>query len=297
MPSIRLEIAAAPSGVDPAGLLVPIPPDTLHQQLASFEHSAEPTAIRCQACDSEQGALFVPASAAPHATFEFYFKKADGGWPARHFEPAVNQYVAAAPELVEGIRQLTIGASGEREKLTRIIALTASLFEYDHPPVKFYEGKDAIPLLTQLTKGSCVDINTFLMSALYSIGIPAAYYSGCFFEDGKPPTAHQSHCWVSTYTDGEQQDWDIAHHIMVGRREVKPSLNPKPGTRLAMSCGRGLKFRLGERDVWLPHLGYPFWVLANGGQARAQALATLIEEGAADDLGRRIPGERHEIRV
>ena len=297
MPSIRLEMAAAPAAVNLAGLLVPIPPDTLHQRLVSFEHSVGASAIPCQASDSEQRALFVPASVGAHARFDVHFEELGGVSPAQHFAPAINRYVVAAPELIEAIRQLVDGASSDREKLMRIIVFTASLFEYDHPPVKYYDGKDAIPLLREMTKGSCVDINTFLMSSLYSIGIPAAYYAGCYFEDGKSPVVDRSHCWVSTFTDGEQQDWDIAHHITAGTREVKPGLNPKPGTRFAMSCGRGLKFRLGARDVWVPHLGYPLWVRADGRHDRAQALATLIKEGKSDDLGKRIPREGQELRV
>jgi Transglutaminase-like superfamily len=294
---IQIEIGGAPANLDAAGLLVPIPPDTLHQRLVSFQHSPEVSPIHCQAYDSEQATLFVPGSQGATATFEFRFAKSRGVRPAAHFLPAINPYVVASPELAEGIARLTEGASGQGEKLTRIVAYTASLFEYDHPAVKFYQGKAAIPLLRQLTKGSCLDINTFLMSSLYVAGIPAAYYAGYFFAAGKPPTADHFHCWVSTFTDGEQQDWDVAQQIMAGSRDVKPSLNPKPGVRFAMSCGRGLKFPLGERDVWISHLGYPVWLRRDGEQDKAKALATLINEGVRDDLGERIPRDSEEIRV
>src|SRR5262249_46448619 len=115
MPSIRLEMAAAPSGVNLAGLLVSIPPDTLHQRVTSFEHSVGASAIPCQASDSEQRALFVPASAGAHATFDVHFEDLGGVSPAQHFVPAVNRYVVAAPELIEAIEQLVDGASGDRE--------------------------------------------------------------------------------------------------------------------------------------------------------------------------------------
>ena len=297
MDLIYIEVDDPPEGLDPLGLLVPIPPDMLHQRLISFSHSDRLSPARSQADDSEQQALFVSGREGAKAHFEFRFGKPHGKRPAEHFRPAVNRYVVASPELVEGIAQLTEGASGNRDKLLRIVAFAASLFDYDHPPVKFYEGKDAIPLLRELTKGSCLDINTFLMSSLYVAGIPAAYYSGYFFATGKPPTQDHFHCWVSTFTDGEQQDWDIAHHIMAGTREVHPGLNPKPGIRFAMSCGRGLKFRLADRDVWISHLGFPVWVRRDGGHDKAKAVATLIKSGEFHDLDKRVPREGTEVRI
>jgi transglutaminase-like putative cysteine protease len=294
---IRIQIAGAPSAYDPAGLLVPIPPDTVHQQLVSFAHSDRLAPVRAQAYDREQTALFVPGTAGAHASFEFTFAPSDGARRPAHFAPAINRYVAASPELAAAIAELIEGASGEGEKLRRIIDFTASLFDYDHPPVKFYEGKDAIPLLREMTKGSCLDINTFLMSSLYVAGIPAAYYSGYFFAAEKPPTSNHFHCWVSTFTEGEQQDWDIAHHISAGTRSIKPGLNPKPGVRLAMSCGRGLKFPLGAQDVWVSHLGSPVWVRRDGRHYEAEALATLTNAGGSHDLGPRIPRQSREIRV
>jgi hypothetical protein len=294
---IQVAVPEVPSGLNPLGLLVPIPPDTLHQSLESLVCPDHLSPHRCCAEDSTQTALFLAGRSGANVTFEFRFGPSRGEPPPSHFLPAVNRYIQPSSELIEGLNQLTEGASGEREKLTRIIAFTASLFDYDHPPVKFYEGKDAIPLLRDITKGSCLDINTFLMSSLYVAGIPAAYYAGYFFEAGKSPVSRRFHCWVATLTDGEQQDWDVAHHITAGTRDVNPGLNPKAGIRFAMSRGRGLNFRLAGHDLWISHLGDPVWIEQDGGHERVEAVATLREAGDPYDPGKRIPVSGAEIRV
>jgi hypothetical protein len=166
-----------------------------------------------------------------------------------------------------------------------LVEFTTSLFDYDHPKHKFYEGRDEIPLLTCLTKGSCQDINTFQISSLYAADVPAAYYSGYFFEAGKRPAANWFHCWISTLIDGRQQDWDIAHHMKQGLRAIEPALNPVPGRRVAMSHGRGLRFGMANGfEAVIPQLGQPVWVYEDGEAVPAGATATLLEEGDDDNV-------------
>jgi Transglutaminase-like superfamily len=273
---IHVDVPAVRPGLDPLGLLIPVPPATLHQCLESIKYTDGLSSTRLNALNAGQEALFVPGSNAANRRFAFRFGPGAGVSPAEHFTPIVSRYSRPSAELTEGVNQLTAGSASEREKLQRIVNFAASLFDYDHPAVKFYDGKDEIPLLKQLTKGSCIDINTFLMTSLQVAGIPAAYYAGYFFEAGQPPTAVNMHCWVSTFTEGEQQDWDIAHQITSGARDIVSSLNPKPGIRFAMSCGRGLMFPINERPMFVAHLGFPTWLRSDGGSERAEAVATLV---------------------
>jgi transglutaminase-like putative cysteine protease len=275
MRSIQIEIPDTPTRPAPLGLLVPIPPTTAHQRLDMTRTPGGPPPARCRALDSMQTAFFLPETEGAGRRFEFHLAAGDGVSPREHFHPVYNRYTRASPELREAIADLTKDAAGARDALRRIVDFTTSLFDYDHPDVRFYDGKDDVPLLLQLTKGSCTDINTFLISSLHAAGLPATYYAGHFFEAGKPRTTTGFHCWVSTAVDGELLDWDIAQHLKSGARTVLPGLNPISGERVAMSCGRGLRFAVAGREVMIAHLAYPVWIFSDGSYDPSRATATL----------------------
>jgi transglutaminase-like putative cysteine protease len=280
MYSLQIEIPAASPRPDPAGLLIPIPPDTAYQRLTSVKRSETHAWTSVRSLEGDQAAFFFPGTEGANASVVYEFSAGDGKDPAHHFDLADNRFTRASPELKQTAIELTNGASNQREALRRLVDFTASLFEYDHPPVKFYDGMDDIPMLSCSTKGSCTDIHTFLISSLRSIGVPCTYYSGYFFPASSPPTATGFHCWVTTLADGVHEDWDFAKYLKTGRRDVLPALNPvTPGVRLAMGCGRGLRFAVAGQEAMLPHLAYPWWIFSDGSCVPANAQATLSGPG------------------
>ena len=280
MYSIQIEIPAAPPRPDPAGLLIPIPPDTAYQRLASLKRSESHAWTSVRSLDGDQSAFFFPGTEGVNSSVVYEFSAGDGKDPVRHFDLADNRFTRASPELKQTVIELTSSASNQRDALRRLVDFTASLFEYDHPPVKFYDGMDDIPMLSCSTKGSCTDIHSFLISSLRVIGVPCTYYAGYFFPASSAPTATGFHCWVTTLADGVHEDWDFAKYLKVGRRDVLPALNPvTPGVRLAMGCGRGLRFAVAGHEAVLPHFAYPFWVFSDGSCVPAEALATLSGPG------------------
>jgi len=276
---LTVDIPAPPPGEVPVGLLIGRPPETVHQSLEAAVPPAIASLQTIRAANAEQIAYFVPGTDAAGARFTFRIRLRPGAVAAAHFAVMDNQYTRPSAELRAAVRERIAGGAGPQDALARLVDFTASLFDYDHPKQKFYEGKDEIPLLTQLTKGSCQDINTFLISSLYAAEIPATYYSGYFFEAGKPQVSAWFHCWIATLIEGQQQDWDIAHHMKHGIARIEAGLNPVAGERLALSYGRGLRFPLPGGDVVIPQLGQPVWVYASGESAPAGAMASLSEEG------------------
>lgn len=137
-------------------------------------------------------------------------------------------------------------AAGDHLGLARAVAIanaTAERFTYGHPEARFNDGLDEIPALgCGLTEGSCVDINTYFIASLRAAGIEAGYVTGFFFPAEKRDHCEDGHCWVVTRIDGETHEWDIAHHLKLGTREIAPGLNPKQGFRAACFHSMGLDF-------------------------------------------------------
>lgn len=112
-------------------------------------------------------------------------------------------------------------------------------------------------------EGSCVDINTYFIASLRAAGFDAGYVGGCFFPAEKGGRCDDMHCWVVTRDQGEVLEWDIAHHLKLGRRDIVPGLNPKPGYRVALSHSMGLTvpdlgvacLKLLTEPVWVDELG------------------------------------------
>ncbi|MFQ6548060.1 hypothetical protein AADZ90_008875 [Aestuariibius sp. 2305UL40-4] len=55
-----------------------------------------------------------------------------------------------------------------------------------------------------------------------------------------------------TRQDGEVLEWDIAHHLKMGTRDIAAGLNPKPGRRAPVAHSMGLTIpAAGLRDIKL----------------------------------------------
>lgn len=168
------------------------------------------------------------------------------------FQSHDSRWSRAAQLLVDEVAEVAPEATGA-ELAEAIACHTAERFTYDHPQEKFTDGLDHVPALgCALTPGSCSDINTYFIAALRSRGIEAGYIVGYFFPEEKGDHCEDMHCWVVTRHGEASLEWDIAHFLKLGTREIKPGLNPKPGFRLATGFGMGLTLpELGIEDVKL----------------------------------------------
>jgi transglutaminase-like putative cysteine protease len=194
----------------------------------------------------------VAEQAGAETVFRYAFGRQPLSYPNQMFRPTNSRYVRAADELVEETRDLAGGATG-LEAARRIACEVAERFTYGHPETRFNDGLDHVPALgCGLTEGSCVDINTYFIAALRANGIEAGYVTGYFFPAEKGDWCEDMHCWVVTRIGRETQEWDIAHHLKLGTRDIRPARNPKPGFRQAMAHSMGLSFPdLGIQDLKL----------------------------------------------
>lgn len=173
----------------------------------------------------------------------WHFDEAQGAdYPEGMFRPRGTRFTRFADALLDEVAAIAPGAP-EAERARAIACHTAERFTYGHPETRFNDGLDAIPALgCGLTEGSCVDINTYFIAALRAAGIAAGYVTGFFFPAEKRDWCSDGHCWVVTRIGGQTQEWDIAHHLKMGRRDIAPGLNPKPGFRAAVFHSMGLEF-------------------------------------------------------
>lgn len=252
--------ARAPKGAD--GLLIPLPPNTLHQTLRDVRYPAGWTVQRLAAAGSTQAALYMNNVDAFDAPIEMLVDVPGEAVNLLHFRNSANRFTESTADVDELFRELALEGKDNVQRLQHIAACLERRFSYHSD----YDGTDEpMSLSCDALTGNCLDINTAFMKLLARAGIPCAYYIGYFFEAGHPLEVDDWHCWVSTLgVTGRQQDWDIAHHLKRQLGPVSPALNPIPGLRFAMSSGRSLEFILPAGVIEVSHLGLPRWVMRDG---------------------------------
>ncbi len=165
-----------------------------------------------------------------------------GPYPDEMFEMRDTRFTRFADDLAAEAREVGGNLVG-LARAKAIACATASRFTYGHPEARFNDGFDLVPALDcGLVEGSCVDINTYLIAALRASGLEAGYVTVFYFPAEKGGHCSDGHCWVVTRIDGQTQEWDIAHHLKMGTRDIQPGLNPKPGQRVACFHSMGLDF-------------------------------------------------------
>jgi hypothetical protein len=201
-------------------------------------------------------------------------------YPEAMFAPRDTAFTRSADALVAEALD-DAGSLAGLARARAIACATAERFTYGHPEARFNDGFDYVPALgCGLTEGSCVDINTYFIAALRAVGIEAGYATGFFFPKEKGGHCEDGHCWVVTRIDGNTQEWDIAHHLKMGTRDIHPGLNPKPGVRAATFHSMGLEFpELGLGSV--KALIEPFALTHEGFQHFTSPDIRLIATGAA----------------
>lgn len=199
---------------------------------------------------SEPSVAYVWRSAGP--------TEADADWL---WSPPDHPLSRASPELADQMRGLTAGLAPD-EAETAVVRHVASVFRYGHGEGRFTDGADAVPALScGLTRGSCVDIHTYAVAALRSVGVKAAYVAGVFWPEGAD-TAADMHCWIVTQVD-RGRAWDVSHDLMAARAP-RPGFDARPGRRLPFSVGRGQRFAWRGRSVEISHFALPHRLTDDG---------------------------------
>jgi len=279
LPIITIKILDAPAArpAQALGLLVPKAISTAHQSFVNLEITGADQRQAVSETSSNQGAMLVTdLSDEPVLTYTFtQTGLADDPGDYAQFD---NRYTRASPHLCDTIVELMDNDQGVTAQ--RIVSHTASLFDYGHPDEKFNDGHDDVPVIAcGVAKGSCVDINTYLVSAFNAAGIPAVYFAGYFFPEERGGITNDMHCWVATWINGAWQEWDIAHHkkLGIGADDIQAGYNPKPGRRFAITYGRGLTYDLDTTQMVVSHLSEPKWVFADGATQTARIEARLTD--------------------
>ncbi|WP_421853421.1 transglutaminase domain-containing protein [Oricola sp.] len=254
-----VSVTVQPNGRDGQRLLAPVGIPTPYQTPSSFAVSHGRYELAGESGSGQMAAVIQPEPGAP-VTLTYRFADHAGHYPEELFRPRTSRFTRAADALVHDARRIADGAANGHAAIAAIVNDVAEKFSYGHPDVRFNDGLEEIPHLgCGLTEGSCVDINTYLIAALRAAGFEAGYVYGYFFPAEKGGTCNDGHCWVVTRHQGAVLEWDIAHHLKLGTREVCCGLNPKPGNRVAVAHSMGLEFAaLGITGMKL--LGEPIWI-------------------------------------
>ncbi len=280
MPIITVEVDTSEAGSRP--LIAPIGMPSPHHTLLHMATDDVPMHFTQEAQTGQSVIVVPPVGLGARSSTTFRYQLSDCGttYPEAMFLPRDSRFTRAADALIDNAHQVVAGERTIRGKVDALVAHTAKAFTYGHPDARYYEGCDEVPMLgCGVTQGSCVDINIYLIAALRSFGIEAGYAAGYFFPEEKNGTCNDMHCWVVTRDGGEVLEWDIAHHLKLGTRDIRPGLNPKPGERYAISHSMGWDMpALGVRDAKL--LCEPMWVEADGSPSYAELSIRLHRDRA-----------------
>ncbi len=223
-------------------LLVPVGLPTPHQMPVHFDVTGGRFSLTGEETTGQIAALVSPEPREP-VEVRYSFKEDGPGYPDAIFEPHRNRYTQAAEDLVFDAINISETQPDGHAAIQALVNAAAEKFRYAHPEVRFNDGCDEVPYLAcGLTEGSCIDINTYLIASLRAAGYEAGYITGYFFPEEKSGCCEDAHCWVVTRHDGVVLEWDIAHHLKMGTRDVCCGLNPKPGDRVAVAHSMGLGF-------------------------------------------------------
>ena len=220
---------------------------------------------------------------ADRVAIDWRFTTTGAPYPQALFDRRDSRFTRSAAALSVEVRDIADGR--DPAGIKALADHIAGLFTYGHPQQGFNEGAEEIPQICSLTVGSCVDINAYFIAACRAAGYEAGYVTGYFIPAEKRSHCEDMHCWVVTRVGGLVQEWDIAHHLKLGTRDIRPGLNPKPGVRVAMAHSMGLNFpAAGLTDIKL--IAEPWWIEPDGSLSRPeleigfQGYDRLAAEGA-----------------
>lgn len=254
----RVRVAVAGGG---GQLLAPIGCATPHRVPLAFDVEGGAWHLTGDVASGQLAALITPDSDTGDVVLHYRFADGAVPYPQAMFHANDSRYTRAADTLTEEAAAVAAHAGGGEAGLLAVVQDVAAKFTYGHPEERFYDEADHIPQLCSLTTGSCVDINLYLIAALRAAGYEAGYMTGYFFPREKQGhSCDDMHCWVVSRHAGTLHEWDIAHHMKMGRSPIAPGLNPRGGHRVPMAHSMGLNFpECGLHDLKL--LGEPIRVV------------------------------------
>ena len=266
--TIDVREAAGRRVLAPTGLATP------YQVPTGLAVDGGDVALIFDATGSVAAALITPTNDETVTLRYGFAESTRGAYPEAIFRHQDNRFTRAAQALASDARAIADQATDGHAAIQAIVNDTAQKFTYGHPLTRFTDGSDEVPHLgCGVAEGSCVDINTYLIAALRAAGFHAGYVTGYFFPVEKGNWCEDGHCWVVTRHQGVTLEWDIAHHLKMGTREICCGLNPKPGHRIALAHSLGLDFpQLGLSELKL--LSEAVFVDGNGGHAFAPIAIT-----------------------
>jgi len=273
----RVEVSLAePAPMDGALLLFPRPFGHWDQIFEDMHLSGLETATEVTALNSDQKAYLGEPNNGTAPVITYTFETGETDVPASIWDVQNNHLTLPDEELADLAQDLAKDARSEAETISLLMDYAAGVFGYDHPDQHFYEGLEKVPAVCGTTKGSCVDINTFLLAAARSLNIRGQYIAGYWFHPDKVETLDM-HCWLAFEPDGKLTFWDLTHHLKWGVEKLGPGLNPAGGRRVAMSCGRGLQFETPYGQVEISHFSEPVWILPSGETVEPELRAKIFE--------------------
>lgn len=270
-----LDGVPAASGGDP-WLLLPRPIEAGTQTCSTVAIDGITDWQEVAALDSRQRAYLVRASGAQPPGVRYDLEAQTGMLADWVWEQPDNRYTRAAPELANAAREIAARCDDADACVHSLMRHAAERFAYDHPEQRFNDGLDHVPLVCGTTRGSCVDINSYLLAAARSVGLPAQYLAGYWFHPERCETLDM-HCWLAFGIAGRAEYWDLAHHLKWGVPNLAPGLNPAGGRRVLMSYGRGLRFPTPHGEVQVSHFSEPVWILPGGAMHRPKVRVRLAE--------------------
>lgn len=287
--TVDIEVSGRPDWEgDEAWVLAPRPFDHWGQRLHGFEAEGV-SAIREIVATNSGCRAYLMRATGDVVRLRYELALCDEPAPDWVWRVERNRHTIAAPSLIDAAQKLGEGATTERLALRRLIDDAAAIFGYGHVDERFNDGCDTVPLVCGTAKGSCVDINTYLLAAALSLGIRGQYIAGYWFHPDKTETTDM-HCWLAFEPDGELVFWDLAHALKWSATlgaQVSEGLNPAGGRRVAMSCGRGLRFETPHGPVEISHFSEPVWIGPKANAERCAKRGSALRISVEDPDGRR----------
>ncbi|MEL6746945.1 MAG: transglutaminase domain-containing protein [Pseudomonadota bacterium] len=287
--SIHIELqSGAPPG---AKLLVPTPIDDWQCRFTSAHFSGLTDCTIIRANNSGQQAMLLTPETRTEAQsrspigLHYRFEVGDtapSAWIWQRQENALTQASSALAEFAQVLIKPHADATTE-QKLRVLVDAAHEMFDYGHVDAPFNAGTASVPVPGAGAKGSCVDINTFLLAAAQAVGIRGQYIAGYWFHPTRTFT-HDMHCWLAFDVDGGVQFWDVAHHLKWGVADLAPGLNPAGGRRVPMSAGRGIEFTIEGARHAISHLSEPVWICPDASHVHPELTVHVTDPVSAHTL-------------
>ncbi|MFA6130630.1 MAG: transglutaminase-like domain-containing protein [Candidatus Omnitrophota bacterium] len=266
---------AEPTGIA-SDLLFALPFDTPEQTVRSVAVSGCAASAELSAANSGQRVLVLSVAAGGKPSVRVTFDSTPSSFPDWIFVPTGGAHETPSPDLIDLVGQLAPKSLPTPERVERIVRHVEERFTYGMREIGLGDDALAMPALScDVHLGTCVDTHSYAVAAMRAGGIDAAYVSGVFFPEGEI-TATPGHCWLVVRAQGAPHHWDISHFLKYRLGRVVPVLNPKPGFRQALSCGRDVSFEGPQGPVTLSRVS-GFNLLS--GDRRSEPLLTIARAG------------------